>query len=173
MTYTVYLQALNANGSLSVVSGEQRRISLTAFSLPSKVRNAAAVAGDRQIAVSWSAPTVVDGTDHAANAARITFTEQLGSFTKTVDASGGSYTETGLTNGKDYTVSIKSKAVNPLGGEVLGLASETIADVHPFGLPLAPSGFHVEDPTIPSRLAGRKRSAQFPMATPSTLPAQL
>jgi hypothetical protein len=132
----VRIQAISYDPSrITTYTGSSTEVALNlpVYATPSQVVSPSATASDRSITVTWSAPTVLDGLDHSQNPARIKLMDGS-NLVGTRDATSGSYTWTGLTNGHTYAVSIYSQGVVPnTSTKITSTTSQSIGDRKPAG----------------------------------------
>ncbi len=125
----VKVTATNDAGSVSEFSAETTAVE---SGLAGAVGNLAASRGDTEIAVSWDAPTALNGAS-AITAYRVQYSSDGSSWStasSAVSSSATSYTITGLTNGTAYQVQVD--AVTAAGnGAVASPVSAT-----PSGIPI-------------------------------------
>jgi len=136
-TYAVSVQAKNATGSGGTVAGL-----FTTTSSPTTPLGVSAKAGDRQVILSWSAPSDPGSSPVTGYLVQqSTFTASTGTWsawsTRVSSVAGLTTTFTGLTNGTAYRYQVQ--ATNAVGG---GRFSESVS-VTPVGLAAAATGLKV------------------------------
>jgi chitodextrinase len=129
-SYTFRVTAANAAGS-SISSTPSQPV--TPRTVPGEPTGVAAVAGDTEAAVSWTAPA----GDGGSAITGYTVTSEPGGFTAEADGATTATTVTGLTNGTAYTFTVI--ATNAAGTSSPSSASEPVTPVTPIAVPGAPT----------------------------------
>ena len=124
--YTFKVLAVNTHGD----GAESDAATATPATTPAAPTGLSATDGNRQVTLSWTAPTSTGG----ANITGYKYSKDNGATYTATGATTTSYTVTGLTNGTGYT--FKVRAVNRQGDG----AESTAATATPATTPAAPTG---------------------------------